>query len=156
IKIALENSKVMRTIGGRTVITTEQTSVAQVAPTPDALLTAPDAIRSIYDPGISEAAPFGGTEAALPAFDAQLPSSLFWEKNDHQQNNITNPIFNQDLFTAQTGITKTAATGTQFSLFNNTQMDRNNNDAFNIVPREWDTNFEAAIRQPLLQGAGVL
>src|SRR6185369_3393836 len=63
--------------------------------------------------------------------------------------------FNQDLGTMQTGITKTAATGTQFSLFNNIQYD-NENTLGRILPHDWSTNVEAAVRQPLLQGAGVL
>ena len=51
-------------------------------------------------------------------------------------------------------ITKQAVTGSQFTIRHNVDYDANNAPG-NAVPSAWNTNVEAEIRQPLLQGAGV-
>ena len=76
-----------------------------------AVVRAPDATRTTYDPAIAETDPRFGIEAALSEFDAQLQSSMFWEKNDRALNNEffgggTRILF-QDASVFQAAITKT-------------------------------------------------
>jgi len=139
IEVALENSTVLRELGGTVV-------------------RAPDATRTTYDAAIAESDPRFGTEAALSAFDAQFRSSIFWEKNHRALNNEffgggTRILF-QDASVFQAAITKTAATGSQFTVRHNVDYDGNNAPG-NLIPSAWDANVEAEARQPLLQGAGL-
>ncbi|MEX2092158.1 MAG: TolC family protein [Pirellulales bacterium] len=139
IEIALQNSQVLRELGG-------------------AVVRAPDATRTTYDAAIAETDPRFGMEAALSDFDAQWQSSLFWEKNHRALNNEffgggTRILF-QDASVFQTAITKTAATGSQLSVRHNIDYDGNNAPG-NLLPSAWNTNVETEIRQPLLQGSGV-
>ncbi len=138
-RIALANSKVMRDLGG-------------------AVVQAPDAVRSIYDPAIRESDPVFGVEAALAAFDAQLTSSVFWERQDRTLNNIFvgqgTRLLEQDLGTFQTQIRKQSATGASFAIRNNTDYTWNNVPT-NRFPSVWNTNFEVEARQPFLQGRGL-
>jgi outer membrane protein TolC len=148
VQVALANSEVMRDIGGRVV-------------------GAPQSIRTIYDPAIQESDPRFGVEGALSEFDASFTSSIFWEKNDRPLNNFTGgpfgsggpgrPFeFQQDRGTFQAQIAKRAATGAQFAVRNNTLYDASNNGPGQLAfPSVWETNFEAEIRQPFLQGSGV-
>ncbi len=105
-----------------------------------------------------------GTEAALSAFDAKLDASVFWDKNDRPQNSAAAvsafrpTVLQQDLGNFTTGITKTSAEGTTWAIRNNTTYEGNNipsgagtAQAFNSV---WNTNFEASLTHPLLQGSG--
>jgi outer membrane protein TolC len=140
-RLALAHSKVLRDLGGR-------------------VLTSPAAAPTVYDPAIQDADPRFGVEAALAAFDAQLAGSLFIEQNDRQSNNVF--AASSGLFTNngnfQLGISKTAATGTQFSLSNTTIYNRNHGfipGGFNLVGSYYDTLFVAEARHPLLQGSGV-
>ena len=57
VKVTLQNSRVMRTIGG------------QVVQPPALLSQAPDSFPTVYDPAIAESNPRIGVEAALAAFD---------------------------------------------------------------------------------------
>ena len=54
----------------------------------------------------------------------------------------------------QTAITKRAVTGSQFTIRHNVDYDANNAPG-NLFPSAWNTNVEAEIRHPLLQGSGV-
>ena len=149
IHCALANSKVMRTLGGRTL------------QMPDTLLRAPQGIATVYDPAVVETDPRFGVEAALAAFDARFTSSLFWDKNDTPQNvggfvqQFRPRVFEQDLGTFQAELSKTAATGGVWLLRHNVGYDWNNSGLtarrFNS---DWRVNVEAEFRQPLLQGAG--
>jgi outer membrane protein TolC len=152
VKVALTNSKVLRNLGGRVDIQTDQ------------LLRNPDAAQTIYNPALQETGtginqPIG-PEAALAAFDADFTTSVVWQKNDSPNNvgtiNLGRRLATvQDIGTFQAAITKTAATGGTFAMRNTTTYDQNNTDVqFRPFPSEWRTNFEAEIRQPLLQGAG--
>lgn len=165
VQVTLCRSQVMRQLGGRVVSTAPETI--------SRTLVSPVAITTTYDPalvdtttGLSVGDPFtgSGTEAALSEFDAQLDSSIFWEKNDRPQNSGTAvnifrpPVLAQDLGTFTTGITKTAAEGSTFSFRNNTNYEANNipsgagaAQAFNSW---WNTNFEASFSTPLFQGRG--
>jgi outer membrane protein TolC len=153
MRIALTNNKVMRSIGG------------QVQGPPDFLLRNPELIPTIYDPALSESNPRTGAEAALSAFDAQLSSSLLWERTDKPQNvnllysQFFSPVSEHDLSTFQARLSKVTATGGQFSLTHNVAYDM---DRFNYpppsrlaYPSDWNVNLVAEMRQPLLQGFGV-
>ena len=164
VKITLCNSQVMRQLGVRIQSTAPETI--------SRTLISPVAVTTTYDPalvesttGLSVGSPFqgSGTEAALSEFDAQFDASVFWEKNRRPQNrpgsgigaSFAPPIFAQDLGNFTTGITKTTATGSTFGIRNNTVYDKNNtSSAFRPLPSDWQTNFEASVSHPLLQGGG--
>lgn len=155
VRIALENSKVMRNLGG---VAFGPNGAQGEAGT---LLTNPDGAPTTYLPALSESDPRFGTEAALSAFDAQFTSSVFWEKNDTPQNvaqivQFFRPkVFAQNLGTFQAQLRKTAATGTTWSLTHNVRYEWNNSTSSRKWPSDWNTNVEAEVRQPFLQGAGV-
>lgn len=139
ISIALGNTKILRGLGAT-------------------ILTNPDGTPAVFDPAIQWTNPNFGVEAALAQFDAQLQAGINYANNDDVFNNAVigggaNEI-QQDLVTANFGITKQAATGTQFSLTGNIVHD-NNNRPGNLFDNAWTTLLEAQVRQPLLQGSGV-
>ncbi len=157
MRIALSNNKVMRNIGG------------QIQGPPEFILRSPETTPTIYGPALAEANPRTGTEAALAAYDAQWVTSMTWQRTDTPEN--VNPLFTQagifanisehNIGKFQTQVTKVTATGGQWSLASNVSYDR---DRFPYpvpgnVPysysADWSVNFEASVRQPLLQGAGV-
>jgi hypothetical protein len=139
IEVALQNSQVLRELGG-------------------AVVRSPEATRTTYDSAIAESDPRFGTEAALSEFDAQWRSSVFWEKNHRALNNEFfgggTRILYQDASVFQTAISKTSATGSQFIIRHNVDYDANNAPG-NLLPSAWDANVETEIRQPLLQGSGL-
>lgn len=139
IQIAISRSTVMRDLGGTVVRT-------------------PANIRTILEPSIEETDPRQGVYAALSAFDAAYASSLVAEKNDRVLNNLFTAggtrLFQQDLILYNQQISKRSAAGSEFALRQNIEYDANNAFA-NLFPSAWNTNIEAAFRQPLLQGAGV-
>lgn len=139
VRLALTKGDVLRSLGG---------SVVQN----------PQGVRTQYDPAITETNPLGGVEAALSAFDAQVSGQLFWQKND-RPNNTTFLIF-QPSALEQTAasfnyeVAKTTATGASFAARHVVGYDRNNSPV-RFFPSDYVGWFEAEIRQPLLQGAGV-
>ncbi len=157
INIALHNSKVIRTTGA-----------VRSPGVPDALLSQPQAVGTIYDPAIVESDPNFGVEAALAAFDAQFASSLFWNTTDRPQNRVTQVAIpgdddfvffptvlqrNAATFTAE--ISKRSATGTQFFFRNITEYERGNTGgSFQALPSFYTTQFETEVRQPLLRDNG--
>ena len=139
IHLTLENSRVLRDLGG-------------------AVVRAPATVRTAMDPAAVETDPRTGIEAALSEFDAQFLTSTYWEKNHRALNNEffgggTRILF-QDDAVSQTAITKKSVTGTQFTVRHNVDYDSNNAPG-NLFTSAWNTNVEAEIRHPLLQGAGV-
>jgi hypothetical protein len=139
IQTALMNSRVLRDLGG-------------------VVLKSPSAARTIHDPSIVETDPRFGVESTLSAFDAVLSASEFAQKNNRALNNVFfgggTRLLQQDADVAQVSLSKRTATGGTLSLTNNTSYDSNNapgNEFFS----SWNTNIEASVRQPLLQGAGV-
>ncbi|MDB4650756.1 TolC family protein [Pirellulaceae bacterium] len=136
---ALTNSRILRDLGGR-------------------LVRAPEAVRTIVDPAIVETDPITGIEASLSAYDAVFASSLFAEKNDFAANNLFQlqgaDTFQQDFSTFQVELSKASSSGTEFAIRQNFEYDANNSPA-NLFPSAWNTNIEAEVRQPLLQGRGV-
>jgi outer membrane protein TolC len=159
-RLTLVNSDVMRVLGGRVVSNAPDTLTRNIVST--------FGVTTTYDPALLESAygantgvPQSGTgvEAALAEFDAQLSSSVVFQKNDRPQNvdrgaNVFFPqILSQDLGTFQAGINKTTPDGTQLFMRNNTIYDNNNNPT-RALPSDWVTNIEAGFVHPLLQGRG--
>jgi hypothetical protein len=113
VRITLENSQVMRQLGGRIQSTAPET-ISRTLISPVAVTTAYDPALVETTTGISVGSPFqgSGTEAALSEFDAQLDASIFWEKNDQPQNRgaalpgFPGTIFEQDIGRFTTGIIK--------------------------------------------------
>ena len=142
VQAALQSSDVLRSIGGSVV-------------------AAPQGQATSYDAALSDLNPLGGVEAALAAFDAQVSSRLFWQKNDRPINFdasggagdffVPINVQTQGVFTNQ--IQKRTATGAQYAVRLNTIYDRNNgrNRQFNS---DFSGFVEAEYRQPLMQGAG--
>ena len=151
VRYTLQNSKVMRSIGG------------QILGPPESLTRSPDAVPTIYDPAITETNARFGVDAALSLFDAQWTTDIFWERNT----NLSNPpdlgtsplqalfqrinIVEQSQF--QTQLTKTNATGGTATLRHNVAYDAETTPR--ILASDWTSQFELEVRQPLLQGAGV-
>jgi len=160
IRTALENGKVLRNIGGR--FGSFGGPRPQTGEPPVSLLTNPQVTPSIYDPAITETDPFRGVESALALFDAQLSSSLTWERQNRPQNigGVGTFIFQQqflgDTGNWTSGITKRTATGATWGFANSTLYDNNNSPIRQDgVPSTFTTNYDFTFSQPLLQGAGV-
>jgi outer membrane protein TolC len=154
IRYALQNSKVMRSIGGQV-----QGPPEFLTQTLDLLPPGPGSPVTIYDPAITETDARTGVQAALSAFDAQWQTDVFWERNHEPQDalNLGLPQFFptvllQDTAQFQTQLTKTSASGTQFSLQHNLTYDLENTDR--VLSGDWLANFQIEVRQPLLQGLG--
>jgi outer membrane protein TolC len=147
VQFTMANSKIMRTLGG------------QVVQTPDVLLRGPDAVQSVYSPALAESNGRFGVPQALSAFDAQFSTSMFWERNERPQNlfftGLTAPTLLQDLGTFQAQISKTNVTGGTAFIRNNTTYEFNTNPS-NRFPSFFNTNVEVELRQPVMQGAGVM
>ena len=150
------NSKVMPTWAANSSPGLPATN--QNLPPTGQLLTAPGAFQTVYSPALVETDPRFGTEGALSQFDAQLSTSMFWERNDRPVNlaftGLTANIFEQDLGTFRAEVGKRTATGGQLFLRQNTSYEWNNNPA-NTFPSVYNADIEAEFRHPLLQGAGV-
>jgi outer membrane protein TolC len=169
IRTALENGKVLRNLGGR--FASFGGARPQTGEPPVSLLTAPALTPSIYDPAIVETDPFRGVESALALFDAQLSSSLTWERIKRPQNidrGAGSVIFPRQLIgdtgNWRTGLQKRTATGATWGFANETIYDNNNSPIREqnppgsgnvVVPSTWTTNYDFTFNQPLLQGAGV-
>jgi outer membrane protein TolC len=147
IEYALQNSTVMRDLGGN-------------------VLRAPQLLNSTQDPALVYTDPRFGEEAALSAFDTNLTTSLIYDKNDRVFNNRfagASGVFIQDVAQYNFGLAKRAATGSLFQFHHVVDYDNNNSPANRYngaasqrsVSSAFDTYLEAEVRQPLLQGAGV-
>ncbi len=140
VSAALQNSRVMRDLGG-------------------AILRAPNSNVSSFDPAIVYTDPRQGEEAALSAFDANFFASAMYEKVDRAYNNVSLGflgLLQQDLQTYRTGVQKTTGTGTNFRLQSVTVRDFSNQlgNFFPPPSSTWDTYLDGEFRQPLLQGYG--
>jgi hypothetical protein len=139
IRLTLENRQVMRDLGLR-------------------VLPSAETVTTIYDPAITEVDPRFGVQAALAAFDANLATSLFFDRDERTLNNLffgggtVQLEQNTAAFAAE--LSKIAATGTRFSLRNVTDYNRNNAPN-NRFPSAYNTNVEMEARHPLLQGSGI-
>lgn len=139
IHTALQNSKVMRDLGGM-------------------VLRSPDRVQTRYASAIQYTDPRFGPEAALSSFDAQFRTSGNFENNDRDLNNSffgggTTSLV-QDTNAYVTELSKQSATGARFALRNLMDYDSNNAPG-NRFTHAWNFNMEAEARQPLLQGGGL-
>lgn len=163
-RITLTNSQVIRQLGGR--IADNGSNIAGA--TPETLQNNPNGAVTTYDPSLVETGNGTGTgsqlsgtgvEAALAEFDAVWDASTTWNKNNRPQNfggpatGIFATDLKQDTGIFSTGITKTAANGSQFEMRNNINYDNNNNTS-RASSTDYFANIEVAATQPLLQGAG--
>ena len=139
LKLALDNSQVLRELGGT-------------------LLRTPETIRTQYAMGLAQTDPRFGTHAALSAFDAQFKGSATFNKNNRIYNNsfFAGGInsYLQDLDEYKTELSKRAATGALMIFRNVSDMDSNNAPG-NLFPHAWNFYSEGEARQPLLQGGGL-
>lgn len=138
IQIALENSPVLRDLGG-TVIRN------------------PQAQGTRFDPALVVTDPRFGEQRALSEFDAQLAGGLTFERVDRRFNSFllgNNGLLEQDLHTYQWNVTKTAATGGRYAFRHITLYDANNQPSNVFGPSTFDSYIEGEVRHPLLQGAG--
>lgn len=150
-RIALENGKVLRNLGGVAF------SAGGTQGNPSMLLSNPYSVGTVYDPALVESDPRYGVEAALSAFDAQFNASAGWNKYDEPQNSIglfTQPINRGDQGTFQATISKYSPTGTTFYTRLNNGYEWNASST-----RYWNSNWtsyvEAGFTQALLRGRGV-
>jgi hypothetical protein len=150
VTLALQNSEVMRDLGGT-------------------VLRAPFAVPSVFDPAVTFTDPRFGEEAALSAFDATFGGRALFDKNNRVFNNRflgTDGFWEQDFHNYRFELSKRNATGTEMVFRNVTDYDFNNNfgNRFGSRPpgdigafsAAWSTFLETEVRQPLLQGAGIL
>ncbi len=138
IRAALQSSEVLRSLGG-------------------AVVTAPQGQATQIDAALTDLNPQTGTQAALAAFDAQVTSQLFWQKNDRPQNNsfaaFVPVVFGQTTGNYVNQIQKRTATGAQFALRANVLYDNNNNPT-RFFRSDFTGFLEAEYRQPLMAGSG--
>ncbi len=138
IRAALQSSEVLRSLGG-------------------AVVTAPQGQATQIDAALTDLNPQTGTQAALAAFDAQVTSQLFWQKNDRPQNNsfaaFVPVVFGQTTGNYINQIQKRTATGAQFALRSNVVYDNNNNPT-RFFRSDFTGFLEAEYRQPLMAGSG--
>jgi outer membrane protein TolC len=140
VRLALQNSNVLRDLGG-------------------AVVRAPDTTSTSMDPALQETDPRFGVEGALSNFDATLNSRLNAERIDRRTNNrfLGKLGFLQgDNDAWDTEIAKRSATGTRFAVRQHIDSSRDNNPGNQFVyPNDaWNAWYEAEARQPLLQGSG--
>ncbi len=144
IEIALSNSPVMREAGAR-------------------VLVSPQGFSTVYDPALQMTDPRFGEEAALAAFDAQFSTSLLLDRDERSFNNALfagqTPTNQAASLSVNTGafvseITKTAATGTQLAIRNETTR-TSRSSSFDLFPSFYETVFTTEFRHPLLRGGGL-
>jgi outer membrane protein TolC len=166
VTIALQNSKTVRNLGGVTPFGFA-----------DALVERTGGSATVFDPAIQASSigsgrpaleQAGGVEAALAAFDAQFSmvgsggAGTIWSRVDRPRNAGTNPFFpvaqDQDIGGLRTSITKPTANGSRFTLTNQTDYERFNNDTrgFAALNSDWTTTVEVRWDQPLLRGRGTM
>lgn len=140
IRIAMNNSKVLRDLGGRIVSQPNQTVTSDI----------PELVRSNATTGVA---------AALAAFDAQWKGTLNYSKTE---NGLRNPIIFSPITTIKQerglgsiGITKVGQAGTRFSLTHGHIYDADN---VGVPPSRFGKAFDTFVflegRHPLARGGG--
>jgi hypothetical protein len=140
IDMALQNSKIMRDLGGT-------------------VLRSPSNVVSVQDPAITYTDPRFGEEAALSQFDTNFFASGIFEKNDRVTNNQffgNQGVLTQDLASFRHGVRKQTAVGSRLTASHTTNYDFNNQtgNRFGTPSSSWDTFVDLEMRQPLLRGFG--
>ncbi len=185
IVIALQNSKVIRNLGGVTPFGFADGLLGRSGNTtvydPAITETGPSSIASnaaLQGPGTLNtrvtAAQAGGVEAALADFDALLriqgsPATSLFSHTNRAQNrpagqNLFPAINDVEAGGLRSEIIKKTAAGSRFSVANNTSYDRWNGlpdpttgiGPFRRVNSAWTTEFELKWDQPLLRGRGTM
>ena len=156
IHITLENSKVMRTLGGR--FSTTGGTRPQVGDAPSILQSSPQSVSTVYDPALTETNSGTGVEAALSLYDATLFSNLTWQ-HTHQPENV-NPVFLgvpavllEDVDQLQTGIIKRTESGGTMSIVNQATYTDSNSPSL-ASPHDNEETLGLNFTQRLLRGAG--
>lgn len=138
MKLALENSIVLRDLGGSVV-------------------SNPRAATTVFDPLLIDADPVFGPQGAVSEYDPQLFGQLTHSNIDRVFNNVTvgggATELKQDLVNARAGVTRRTWSGANWELSHVTSHDANNRLG-NLFPNTWEQTVEAGWRQPLLRGAG--
>lgn len=137
VEMALANSKVMQKLGGIVV-------------------SSPQAATTLYDQAIFESS-FGGVEAALAAYDAQVNTSFFYNRSERKFNNpfigggAANLVSNTGTYRFE--LSKQTMSGTRFAVRNLTDYSRSNSPA-NLFGSSYDTVNQFEFRTPLGRGRG--
>jgi outer membrane protein TolC len=138
LRLAIAHSPILRSLGIRVVDN-------------------PAGAKTVFDPAIAATDPFFGPNAALAQFDSQLFSNLTTQNNDRVFNNATLggavQELTQDLVSSETGINRRMTSG-GLAQFSAQHLYDDNNRNGNIFPNNWETQWQASLRQPLLRGAG--
>lgn len=155
VSIAMQNSKVIRNLGGVTPFGFADALVGRTA-----------SASTIYDVGIVESDANNGVEAALSAFDAQFQSTGTQGNGDFlSSTNRPQPfggfpgfpnVLEQTSGGLRTSLSKRNATGGTTSLSNTTEYRRGNSVTATADNSFWTTAFEARHTQPLLRGRGAM
>ncbi len=157
VQTALANSKVVRTIGGIGGFPIQSGQRAGAVQT-GLTRSGSEGVQTTYAPSIIETDPRFGTEATLAAFDAQLATSIFWQKNDRPQNffidGLQQSVFQQDIAQQTLELSKRTGSGGQVFVRNHNNYELNNNQS-NLFSGAYTADIETEFRHPLLQGAGV-
>ncbi|MCA9155804.1 MAG: TolC family protein, partial [Planctomycetales bacterium] len=177
VSIALQNSKIIRTVGG-----TQQLRGNFAA---TIMSTTSEGSTSVYDPAIVESTtnPTGqvvdsqgnrvqqrgaaranqtvGVEDALAEFDAQFFSAFNYSQTDRPRNTSNQNPFNPLIFQATdanflAAVSKRTATGSIFTFRGTTAYSRNNIPIGlgRALPSDWTQTIEAEWTQPLLRNRG--
>ena len=116
VHLALENSRVLRDLGGT-------------------LLRSPEAALTVYNPAIEETHPRFGVDAALSEFDAIFSAQALGGKNDRPLNVKEGPNtpdeYVQDKALVEGALAKRADTGSMFSLRHTIAYDANSTPSNN-------------------------
>ena len=159
VHMALQNSKVMRTLGAR--FASQGGTRPQVGDAPTVLLQTPQSVETVFDPSIIETNPNTGVEGALSPYDAVFNSSFTWEHDNQPQNallavgSIQQRIERQDIDTLQTGITKRAAPGTTIGI-SSEQIYTDSNSPLRESKHDNQNILDFTLQQRLLRGGGTL
>ena len=159
IHITLQNSKVMRTLGGR--FSTTGGTRPQVGDPSTVLETSGPSVGTVYEPALAESNPTLGVEGALSAFDAQLASSFTWAHTDVPQNVAPafSPIFPrveiEDVDTANLSITKRTESGGTASITTTAIYTDSNSQSLEL-PHDNSLSVNFGFTQRLLRGGGSL
>ena len=177
VSIALQNSKVVRTLGGLTPIGFADSLAGRTAGAP-----------TVYDPAIMETSPSGtatagplvqrvtagqagGVESALADFDAQVritgsqPGGAILNRSDRTLNRLIPgaeeafpSVSNRYDGGLRTDLTKKTATGARFSVANVTDYGRWAGEGLGgqATRSSWTTALEVRWDQPLLRGRGTM
>ncbi|MEM1070195.1 MAG: TolC family protein [Planctomycetota bacterium] len=139
LQVAMANANVLRDLGAT-------------------VLRFPNQVVTTETLGLAQTDPQVGIEAALSAFDAQAYAFGKFQNNDRRFNNRFfgggSTSFKQDTHDYVFQLSKRMATGSQFAVRSVTDYDANNATG-NLTPSAWQTQFQAELRQPLMQGGGV-